>query len=62
MIRIVGIACALALLAGCSQFRLEKCVRDMVRRNEPYPTHADRDDSAALARQTCREQAEAQGK
>jgi hypothetical protein len=61
MIRILGIACAMTLLASCGQFRLEKCVRDMVNRNEPYPTHADRDDSAALARQACREKADAQG-
>ena len=61
MIRILGIACAMTLLASCSQFRLEKCVRDMVNRNEPYQTHAERDDSAALARQVCREKAETRG-
>ena len=61
MIRILAIVCAMTLLASCSQFRLQKCVRDMVNNNEPYQTQADRDDSESLARQMCRERAEARG-
>lgn len=60
-IRIPVIACAMTLLASCSQFRLQRCVRDMVNHNEPYQTLADCDDSEALARQVCRERAEDRG-
>jgi hypothetical protein len=56
-----AIACATTLLAGCSQMRLYKCVRDTVNANEPYQTQADRDDSETLARQVCREKAEMRG-
>ncbi len=59
--RILAIACAITLLAGCSQLRLQKCVRDMVNNNEPYLSQAERDDSESLARQMCRERAEARG-
>jgi hypothetical protein len=51
----------MTLLASCSQFRLQRCVRDMVNHNEPYQTLADCDDSEALARQVCRERAEDRG-
>ena len=61
MIKILAITCALASLAGCSQFRQQKCVRDMVSNNEPYLSQADRDDSESLARQVCRERAESRG-
>jgi hypothetical protein len=61
MIRILAIVCAMTLLAGCSQYRLYKCVRDMVNNNEPYLSQAERDDSESLARQACRERAEARG-
>jgi hypothetical protein len=57
--RVVAIACALLLLGGCSQWQAYKCVRDMVNRNEPYYSQADRDDSEALARQACRERSSA---
>jgi hypothetical protein len=61
MIRLLALACVLTLLGGCSQFRLYKCVRDTVNSNEPYQTQADRDDSEALAKQMCRERADARG-
>ena len=61
MIRMLAIVCAMTFLASCSQLRLERCVRDIVNNNEPYQTQADRDDSAMLARQVCRERAEARG-
>jgi hypothetical protein len=51
------LACAALALTGCAQWRSYQCVRDMVSRNEPYLTQADREDSEALARQTCRERA-----
>jgi hypothetical protein len=51
----------MALLASCSQLRLQNCVRDMVNNNEPYQNQAERDDSESLARQVCRERAEARG-
>jgi hypothetical protein len=57
----LAIVCAMTFLASCSQLRLERCVRDIVNNNEPYQTQADRDDSAMLARQVCRERAEARG-
>jgi hypothetical protein len=53
--RVVAFACAVWVLGGCSQWQTYKCVRDMVDRNEPYYSQADRDDSEALARQACRE-------
>jgi hypothetical protein len=53
--------CACLVLGGCGQWQSYKCVRDMVNRNEPYQTPQDRDDSEALARQTCRERAAAKG-
>ena len=52
---------AALLLAGCSQWRMMRCVNDIVDRNGPYQTDADRDDSEQLARQTCRERAESKG-
>jgi hypothetical protein len=55
------LACALLVLSGCSQWRSYQCVRDIVSRNEPYLSQADRDDSEALARQTCRERAAGKG-
>lgn len=55
MIRVLAYACALLALTGCGQWQTYKCVRDIVNRNEPYQTPEDRDDSEALARQTCRE-------
>jgi hypothetical protein len=61
MIRVLASVCAMALLASCSQLRLQKCVRDMVKNNEPYQNQAERDDSELLARQVCRERAEARG-
>ena len=61
MIRVLAFACAVLALTGCGQWQTYKCVRDMVNRNEPYQTPADRDDSEALARQTCRERAASKG-
>ena len=52
---------AALLLTGCGQWQTMKCVRDIVNRNAPYQTDADRDDSEQLARQTCRERAENKG-
>lgn len=49
----VVFASALLAAAGCGQVQTYRCVRDIVNRNEPYQTQADRDDSEALARQTC---------
>lgn len=59
--RIAMTLCALLLLAGCGQWQMMKCVRDIVNKNAPYQTDADRDDSEQLARQTCRERAESKG-
>jgi hypothetical protein len=53
----VVFASALLAAAGCSQVQTYRCVRDIVNRNEPYQTQADRDDSEALARQTCSQRA-----
>ncbi len=53
----VVIASALLAAAGCGQVQTYRCVRDIVNRNEPYQTQADRDDSEALARQTCSQRA-----
>jgi hypothetical protein len=61
MIRLLAIVCAMTFLASCSQFRLEKCVRDIVSNNEPYQTQADRDDSEMLARRVYWERAAARG-
>lgn len=55
MIRVLAYACAVLALTGCGQWQTYKCVRDIVNRNEPYQTQEDRDDSEALARQTCSE-------
>ncbi len=49
------------LLAGCGQWQMMKCVNDIVNKNAPYYSDADRDDSEQLARQTCRERAESKG-
>jgi hypothetical protein len=38
MIRVLASVCAMTLLASCSQYRLQKCVRDVVSNNEPYQT------------------------
>jgi hypothetical protein len=59
--RVLGVACALLALGGCSQWQTYKCVRDTVSRNEPYYSQADRDDSESLAWQTCRERGAAKG-
>jgi hypothetical protein len=61
VIKVLAMTCACLALTGCGQWQSYKCVRDMVNRNEPYQTPQDRDDSEALARQTCRERAAAKG-
>ena len=61
MIRMLAYACAVLALSGCDQWQTYKCVRDIVNRNEPYQTPEDRDDSEALARQTCNERAASKG-
>jgi hypothetical protein len=38
-----------------------QCVREKVNSNEPYLTQADRDETEALARQMCRQQAAGKG-
>jgi hypothetical protein len=53
----VVIASSLLAAAGCGQMQTYRCVRDIVNRNEPYQNQADRDDSEALARQTCSQRA-----
>ena len=53
----VVFASALLAATGCGQVQTYRCVRDIVNRNEPYQTQADRDDSEALARQTCSQRA-----
>ena len=55
--RLAATLAATLLLAGCSQWQMMRCVSDIVSRNEPYYSDADRDDSEQVARQTCREQA-----
>jgi hypothetical protein len=40
---------------------MHQCVRDKVSSNEPYQTQADRDDTEALARQMCLQQAAGKG-
>jgi hypothetical protein len=61
MIRLLVAACLLLASAGCSQYQLHKCVRDVVSGGEPYQAQADRDDSEALARQLCRQRAAGKG-
>lgn len=61
MSRVLAIATVLLVLTGCGQWQTYKCVRDIVNRNEPYQTPQDRDDSEALARQTCNERAASKG-
>jgi hypothetical protein len=61
MIKSLMLVCACLAVSGCSQWQSYKCVRDIVSRNEPYQTQADRDDSEALARQACRERAAGKG-
>jgi hypothetical protein len=58
VIRILVISCALLAFSACSQMQESKCVRDMVRSNEPYQTHGDRDDSEVMAKQICRQRTE----
>ena len=60
--RAAAALCAALLVAGCSQWQMMKCVRNIVDRNAPYQSDADREDSEQLARQTCREQAEGKGR
>ena len=57
-LRLTALLGSALLLAGCSQWQMMKCVRNIVDRNAPYQSDADREDSEQLARQTCREQAE----
>jgi len=61
-IRLTAVLGSALLLAGCSQWQMMKCVRNIVDRNAPYQSDADREDSEQLARQTCREQAEGKGR
>ena len=60
--RPAAVLAAALLLGGCSQWQMMKCVRGIVDRNGPYQSDADREDSEQLARQTCREQAEAKSR
>ncbi len=60
--RVIAAACVLLLLSGCAQWQTYKCVRDVVSRNEPYLSQADRDDSESLAWQACRERRASAGK
>ena len=61
MTRCLVLLCACLALSGCSAWKTYKCVRDIVDRNEPYLTQMERDDSEALARQTCRERSGSDG-
>jgi len=64
MIRVCSVLSFLSVLlslGGCSQLQTQTCIREMVNRNEPYLTRADRDDTEALAAQLCRQKASGKG-